>query len=175
MTKEHQISKLSPFIPPFHPFRGWFRKNPFLADTNIVIGTYTPNFTFLAPVVSALRWSSVSQSVSLLSSTNWQPVLRYGKTVFTKESKGTEIFVVVALLCKFWSTSKLYIYICPRRRLHRMCALKSKTPCRMRGIRSNIHQGGEGWLGFPDLWSGQKRWWNWFLTPVANFGEFRRA
>ena len=28
---------------------------------------------------------------------------------------------------------------------------------------------GEGWLGFPDLWSGQKLWWNWYLIPVANF------
>ena len=25
------------------------------------------------------------------------------------------------------------------------------------------------WLEFPDLWSGQKPWWNWCLTPVANF------
>ena len=37
-------------------------------------------------------------------------MLRYGESVFTKESKGTEYFVVVALLCKFWSTSKLCIY-----------------------------------------------------------------
>ena len=22
-----------------------------------------------------------------------------------------------------------------------------------------------------DLWSGQKRWWNWYLTSVVNFGE----
>ena len=29
--------------------------------------------------------------------------------------------------------------------------------------------GGEGWLGFPDLWSGQKPWWNRYLTPVVNF------
>ena len=35
--------------------------------------------------------------------------------------------------------------------------------------------GGEGWLGFPDLWSGQKPWWNWYLTPVVNFGQVRRA
>ena len=35
--------------------------------------------------------------------------------------------------------------------------------------------GGEGWLGFPDLWSGQNPWWNWYLTPVVNFGEVRRA
>ena len=34
---------------------------------------------------------------------------------------------------------------------------------------------GEGHLGFLDLWSGQKPWWNWYLTPVANFGEVRRA
>ena len=34
--------------------------------------------------------------------------------------------------------------------------------------------GGEGWLGFPDLWSGKKKpWWNWYLTPVENFGEVR--
>ena len=34
---------------------------------------------------------------------------------------------------------------------------------------------GEGWLEFPDLWSGQKPWWNWYLTSVVNFGEVRRA
>ena len=33
----------------------------------------------------------------------------------------------------------------------------------------------ERWLGFPDLWSGQKPWWNWYLTLVVNFGEVRRA
>ena len=33
----------------------------------------------------------------------------------------------------------------------------------------------EGWLGFPDLLSGQKPWWNWYLNPVVNFGEVRRA
>ena len=38
-----------------------------------------------------------------------------------------------------------------------------------------ILYGGEGWLEFPDLWSGQKSWWNWYLTPVVNFGEVRRA
>ena len=36
-------------------------------------------------------------------------------------------------------------------------------------------QGGEGWLGFPDIWSGQKPWWNWYLTPEVNFGEVRRV
>ena len=46
---------------PFHPSRGWFLKNPFLVVSYIMIGTYIPNFTFLAPVVSALRCSSVSQ------------------------------------------------------------------------------------------------------------------
>ena len=34
---------------------------------------------------------------------------------------------------------------------------------------------GEGWLGFPYLWSGQKPWWNWYLTLVVNFGEVRRT
>ena len=35
--------------------------------------------------------------------------------------------------------------------------------------------GDEGWLGFPDPWSDQKPWGNWYLTPVMNFGEIRRA
>ena len=39
----------------------------------------------------------------------------------------------------------------------------------------NFDIGGEGWLGFPDLWSGQKPWLNWHLTPVVNFGEVRWA
>ena len=30
-------------------------------------------------------------------------------------------------------------------------------------------------LLFPDLWSGQKPWWNWYVTPVVNFSEVRRA
>ena len=34
---------------------------------------------------------------------------------------------------------------------------------------------GEGSLGFPDLWSGQKPWWNWYLTPVVSFIEVWRA
>ena len=38
-----------------------------------------------------------------------------------------------------------------------------------------IDNGGESWLASPDLWSGQKPWWNWCLTPVANFGQVRRA
>ena len=38
-------------------------------------------------------------------------MLRYSEFVFTKESQGTEFFVVVALLCKFWSTSKLCMYV----------------------------------------------------------------
>ena len=33
----------------------------------------------------------------------------------------------------------------------------------------------EGWLEFVDLWSGQKPWCNWYLTPVVNFGEVQRA
>ena len=35
--------------------------------------------------------------------------------------------------------------------------------------------GGEGWLGFPDFRSGQKPWSNWYLTPLVNFDEVRRA
>ena len=38
-----------------------------------------------------------------------------------------------------------------------------------------ILYGSEGWLRFPDLWSGQKPWWNWYLTPVVSFGEVWRA
>ena len=38
-----------------------------------------------------------------------------------------------------------------------------------------IKIGSEGWLGFPDLWSGQKPWWKWYLLPVVNFDEVRRA
>ena len=34
---------------------------------------------------------------------------------------------------------------------------------------------GEGWLGFPDLCSGQKPWWNRYFTPVLNFSEVRRV
>ena len=40
---------------------------------------------------------------------------------------------------------------------------------------SYMQCGGEGWLGFPDLWSGQKLWWKIYITPVVNFGEVRRA
>ena len=39
----------------------------------------------------------------------------------------------------------------------------------------NISKVGEGWLGFPDLWSGQKPWCNWYLTLVVNFGEVGRS
>ena len=35
--------------------------------------------------------------------------------------------------------------------------------------------GREGLLGFLDFWSGEKPWWNWYLTPVVNFGEIRRT
>ena len=31
------------------------------------------------------------------------------------------------------------------------------------------------WLGFLDLWSSQKPWWNWYLTLVVNFSEVWRA
>ena len=29
---------------------------------------------------------------------------------------------------------------------------------------------GEGWLGFPDLWYGQRPWWNWCFNPCGKFG-----
>ena len=35
--------------------------------------------------------------------------------------------------------------------------------------------GGEGWLGFLGLGSGQEPWWNWYLSSVVNFGEVRRG
>ena len=57
-------------------------------------------------------------------------MLRYGESVFTKESQGIEFFVVVALDCYENSGQLLnyvYIDICPRRRLHRMCAFKKKA------------------------------------------------
>ena len=71
-------------------------------------------------------------------------MLRYGESVFSKESQGIEFFVVFALDYYINSGELLnyvYIDICQRRRLHRMCAFKKgKTTCRMRGIPSNIHQ-----------------------------------
>ena len=42
-------------------------------------------------------------------------------------------------------------------------------------LKKSIHWVREGWLGFPDLWSGQKSWWDWYLTPMVNFGKIRRA
>ena len=44
-----------------------------------------------------------------------------------------------------------------------------------RDLSDLLRGGGESWLEFLDLWSGQKPWWNWYLTPVVNFGEVRRA
>ena len=38
-----------------------------------------------------------------------------------------------------------------------------------------MNTGDEEWLGFPDLRSGQKPWWNWYLTPVVNFSEIRKV
>ena len=42
-------------------------------------------------------------------------------------------------------------------------------------LRFLIMLRGKGWLGFFNLWSGQKPWWNWYLTPVVNFCEVQRA
>ena len=69
-------------------------------------------------------------------------MLRYGESVFTKENKALDFSF---LLHNYANSGQLlnyvYVEICPRRRLRRMCAFqKAKTPCRMRGIPSNIHQ-----------------------------------
>ena len=45
----------------------------------------------------------------------------------------------------------------------------------MNFINHFITCGGERGLGFLDLWSGQKNRWNWYLTPIVNFGEVRRT
>ena len=42
-------------------------------------------------------------------------------------------------------------------------------------LNRHIYTGGEEWLEFPDLWSGQKPWYNWYLIPVVNFGVIRKA
>ena len=42
-------------------------------------------------------------------------------------------------------------------------------------MNSEHTYGAEGWLGFPNLWFGQKPCWNWYLTSVVNFGEVKRA
>ena len=38
-----------------------------------------------------------------------------------------------------------------------------------------LEAGCEGWLGFPDFRSGQKPWWDWYLTLVVNLGEIWMA
>ena len=56
-------------------------------------------------------------------------MLRYGESVFAKESQGIEFFVIVALDYYIKSgqlLNYLFIDICPRRRLHRMCAFKKR-------------------------------------------------
>ena len=63
----------------------------------------------------------------VLYCTSWQPVLRYGESVFTKESQGTEFLL---LLHYYVNSGKLLNYvhidICPRRRLHRMPAFNKR-------------------------------------------------
>ena len=57
-------------------------------------------------------------------------MLRYGESVFTKESQGIEFFVVVALDYDV-NSGQLLNYVCidifPLCRLHRMCAFKKKA------------------------------------------------
>ena len=45
----------------------------------------------------------------------------------------------------------------------------------LRILQTILENVDDGWLGFPDLWSGRKPWWNWYLTSVVNFGEDRRV
>ena len=52
--------------------------------------------------------------------------------------------------------------------------LSSLKRCKSNFLTLCIY-GGKGWLGFLDLWFGQKPWWNWYLTPVMNFGDVWRA
>ena len=61
-------------------------------------------------------------------------MLRYGESVFTKES---HYYVNSRQLLNY-----VYIDFCRERRLRRMCAFKkkAKTPRLMGGIPSNIHQ-----------------------------------
>ena len=71
-------------------------------------------------------------------------MLRYGESVFTKESQVIEFFVVVALDYYENSGQLLnYVYIDIARDvvcIEFVLLKKGKTPCRMRGIPSNIHQ-----------------------------------
>ena len=66
MAKDLKKTTFVSLHRPFHPFRGWFMKNSFLAVTYIVIGPYIPNFTFLDSVVLVCVAMSIRQSVSLL-------------------------------------------------------------------------------------------------------------
>ena len=75
---------------------------------------------------SQYKEQALTEIIPILT-TSWQPVLRYGESVFTKESQGIEFFVVVAL--DYYENSGqllnyVYIDICPRCRLHRICAFK---------------------------------------------------
>ena len=38
-----------------------------------------------------------------------------------------------------------------------------------------LNWGEERAMWFPNLWPGQKPWWNWYLTPVVNFSEVRKV
>ena len=58
-------------------------------------------------------------------------------------------------------------------KVHKCCTPVNKAMSEI--LNCYLFLGGEGWLGFPDLWSGKNPWWNWYLTHVANLGEVRRA
>ena len=74
--------------------------------------------------------------------------------------------------------SQLYIRRRFDRKIWHNCHLIIKKVCNDYVTRikiSYLQGGGRRWLGFPDIWSDQKPWWNWCLTPVVNFGEVRRV
>ena len=81
--------------------------------------------------------------------------------------------------------TQLSIKFCPPSSLHFFLTfskniLKSTSVVQREGSQTScqlslLASGGKVWLVFPDLWSGQKPWWNWYLTPVMNFGEVQRA
>ena len=117
--------------------------------TYIVIGTYIQNLTFLALVVSALCWY-VSQSVSQLFSFSFY-TYRFLNEI------------------KFWIITAWQLIMDFELKVEVL-----SQPFRM-FIVVYIYGGGKEWLGFSDLWFSQKPWWNWYLTPVENFGQIRRA
>ena len=63
---------------------------------------------------------------SLVLLTSWRPVLRYGESIFTKENKALNFsFLLHYYVNSGQLLNCVYMDICPRRRLHQMCAFKN--------------------------------------------------